>query len=90
MSNRSTVGINYSIKLKFRAAGKHQGVQAGFVDDGRMLLSSHEVENHDPILLTLVFIVYMVGRLEPRTLKNLSPLEASSPVLVKTCVLLTG
>lgn len=86
MSNRATVGINYSIKLKFRAAGKRQGVQAGSVDDGQLLCAAKGVTFRYP----LVLIVYMVGQLEPRTLKNLSPLEVSSPVLGKTCVLLTG
>ena len=69
-----------------KAAGKRQGVQAGFVDDGHLLCAAKGVTFRYP----LVLIVYMVGQLEPRTLKNLSPLKVSSPVLGKTCVLLTG
>ncbi len=76
MSNRATVGINYSIKLKFRAAGKYQGVKAGFVDDSHVGIPTISVGIHDGIL---VLVIDMVGQLEPRTLKNLSPLEVSSP-----------
>lgn len=54
MSNRSTVGINYSIKLKFRAAGKRQGVQAGFVADSHVGIPTISVGIHDGILILIV------------------------------------
>ena len=74
-----------------KAAGKYQGVQAGFVDDIRPEIGHFQGGHFAGLEKLFIFlIVYMVGQLEPRTLKNLSPLEASSPVLVKTCVLLTG
>ena len=36
---------------------QHQAVQAGFVDDGGMLLPAHGVVNRDPIILALVLRV---------------------------------
>ena len=72
-----------------KAAGKRQGVQAGFVDDNHVGIPAISVGIHDGILV-LVIDMSAQRRIEPRTLKNLSPLEVSSPVLGKTCVLLTG
>lgn len=36
-------------------AGQDKGIQAGFVDDGRLLISSHGVTNRYPIVLQFVF-----------------------------------
>ena len=69
------------------AAGKRQGVQAGSVDDGHLLCAAKGVTFRYP--LVLVIDMSAQRRIEPRTLKNLSPLKVSSPVLGKTCVLLT-
>ena len=41
----------------FQLAAENQTVQAGFVDDGRMLFSTHGVAKRYPISLTLILLV---------------------------------
>ena len=59
----SNLFLQFCISERFcntRCAGQRQRVQAGFVDDSRMLLSADGVTNRYPIPLTLIFRVYMV------------------------------
>ena len=61
----SNLFLQFCISERFcntRCAGQRQRVQAGFVDDSRMLLSADGVTNRYPIPLTLIFRVYRALR----------------------------